>query len=68
MERIDGKKFVEGVLGRTTENFAARVAGTYYLEQVLDGQGLPEVFKEKLLRLISKEDLEKIDKAYGKIK
>lgn len=65
-ERKDGRKFVEGVLGLRWDNFASRVAATYFHDHELhaDTGPLPAKFKEKLFRLISKEDLQKVIKAH----
>ena len=67
-ERIDTRKFVDGVLGRKWDNFPSRVAATYYIENFVNrdlGETGSKV-KEKLLRLISPEDLNSVIKEYGK--
>lgn len=64
------RTFVEGVLGRRWDNFPARVAAVNYHRLIIHGSPEPvsERFKEKLLRLISKDDLEKVIAAHGKLK
>jgi hypothetical protein len=70
IERSGSRKFVDDVLGRKWDNFPARVAATYYVENYLNrdlGETGKKV-KEKLLRLISPEDLNRVISEHGKRK
>lgn len=61
--------FVEGILGRRWDNFASRVAAVNYHRLFLHQLHSFAVYgiEEKLLRLISKEDLDKVRKAHEKL-
>lgn len=65
-----GREFAEDILGRRWDNFASRVAAANYHDLFLHAsdKNISEKFKEKLLRLISKNDLEKVISAHDKLK